>query len=295
MSNDDTILPLNKAGDIGMKQLRTLSNLPMAKRLDLIAEGLSILRRSAEELFEARNKVDRTSRVGQILLGHATEEAAKILILLDYVRCPSALNWRAQGQLNAFYDHGARLLYAQACRWRPDTVATLRGYVDRTRSSHVVEGDYGQYIMPNWELYTREARLYADLTRTDTGALVWNDPSKWPGTRDIFGLPPAVMSVTRSLERVGALSREGLTVVQDVWSGNAFEDAEHASTSDELIQETVRRLVELGLPTEDASDDDVRTLYSDWQLPMYAIDVQMQSADLNDLRAEQEAHLRNMY
>lgn len=295
MSDDDTILPLNKAADIGMKQLRTLSNLPMAKRLDLIAEGLPILRRSAEELFEARKAVDQASRVGQILLGHATEEAAKILILLDYVRCPPSLNRRAQGQLSAFYDHAARLLYAQACRWRPDTVATLRGYVDRTRSSHIVEGNYGEYIMPNWELYMREARLYADLTRADTGALVWNDPNEWPGMRDIFGLAPAVMSVTRSLDRVGALSRKGLAVVQDVWSGSAFEDAEHTSTSDGLIQETVRRLIELGLPADDASDDDVRTLYSDWQLPMYAIDVQIQSADLDDLRAEQEAHLRNMY
>jgi hypothetical protein len=295
MSGPETILPLAKAGDIGMKQLRTLSNLPMAKRLDLIAEGLPLLLRSAEDLYRARTQVGPDRRVSQILLGHATEEAAKILILLDYVRCPSALNARAQGQLSAFYDHGARLIYAQACRWRPDTVATLREYVDRTRASHAVEGNYGEYIVPNWELYTREARLYADLTRTDTGALVWNDPTDWPVPRDLFGYPPAALAVTRSLARVGALSRQGLDVIRAVWSETAFRDPEHASTSDELIQETLRLLIESGLPAEEATDVDVRTIYSDWQMPMYAIDVQIQPADLERLRAEQEAHLRSLY
>src|SRR5688572_19964072 len=130
MTDHETLTPLSKAGDIGMKQLRSLANLPISKRLDLIAVGLPILLRSAEGLYAARATVGAGSRSGEILLGHAKEEAAKILILLDYVRCPPGLSKRAQGQLNAFYDHGARLIYAQVCRWRPDTVATLRGYVD---------------------------------------------------------------------------------------------------------------------------------------------------------------------
>ena len=284
-----------KSSDIGQKQLRALSNVPFAVRIDTIAEGLPILLRSAETLYAAREAVGASGRVGQILQGQATEEAAKILILLDYVRCPSNLTARAHGQLSAVYDHGARLIYAQACRWKPVDVEMLRGYVDLTRVSHYVEGDFGEFILPNWELYTREARLYADLVRSDDGALVWNDPDDWPEALDLFGLPPAVISVTRALSRLGAFTRRGLAVIHEVWAGTAFQSAEDHSRSDRLIQETVSRLLDEGLATVEATGEDVQTLYSDWQMPMYAIDVRARAADLETLRAEQAAQLNGLY
>ncbi len=77
-----------KSADIGMKRGRVLSNLPQAKQLDLIAEGLPILMKSAEDLFVATRALDNHDRAAIILQGHALEEVAKILILLDIVRCP---------------------------------------------------------------------------------------------------------------------------------------------------------------------------------------------------------------
>lgn len=284
-----------KVADIGMKQLRALSNQPFSKRLDLIAEGLPILLRSAETLYAARNTIGSGGRAGEILLGHATEEAAKILILLDYVRCPPSLSKRAQGQLRAFYDHGARLIYAAACRWRPDTVATLRDYVDRTRASHYIEGDFGQYILPNWDLYSREARLYADLTRTDSGIFVWNDPDEWPDRPDIFCLPPPALAVSQALDRMGAFSREGLQVIHDIWSVEAFVTDQHALASDGLIEATITRLAAKNLPRAEATDADVRMVCGSWQMPMYDIDVLIQAAELDALRAEQEAQARHLY
>lgn len=285
----------SKTTQIGQKQLSTLSNLPMSERLDHIAAGLPVLLSSAETLFAAREAVGATGRIGQILRGHAREEAAKIIILLDYVRCPPGLSDCAQRQLGAIYDHGSRLIYAQACSWKPIDVDMLRSYVDDRRMSHYVEGEYGEYILPNWELYVREARLYADLTRNDSGELVWNDPDDWGDTFDAFGFPPTVLSVARALKEVGAFSRRGLKIIRDVWKGTAFRSTEDHAQSTALIEETLKRLIAEELPSAEASNDHARMLYSSWQIPMYDIDTKARLVDLEALRAEQAIHLKRLY
>lgn len=285
----------SKSTDIGQKQLRALVNLPLTQRLGHIADGLPILLRSAETLFAACDAVGAKSRVGHILRGQAKEEASKILILLDYVRCPPGLSDRAQGHLGVVYDHGSRLIYAQACDWKPTDVDMLRSYVDQARTSHYVEGSYGEYILPNWDLYMREARLYADLTRTDSGELVWNDPDAWADQVYLSVSPPSVLRVARALNRVGAFSKEGLRIVHEVWSGTAFVNVQDHAESNALILTTLERLMTAKLLMDDASDEDVQTLYRVWQLPMYGIDTRTRTVDLHMLRAEQAAHLNSEY
>ncbi|MBO9547073.1 hypothetical protein [Caulobacter sp.] len=136
----DPIAAPSKSIDIGMRQLRALANMPPKQRWNVIAEGLPILLTSAEALYAASRVNDENARVREILQGHAAEEAAKILILLDYVRCPLGLSDPAQRMLRVFYDHGTRLIYATACGWRPTDVNELRTYVDRERASHYIEG-----------------------------------------------------------------------------------------------------------------------------------------------------------
>ena len=172
-------LQLQKAADIGMRQLRKLANLSFDARLALIADGLPVILRSAQDLVAASESLVDHPRAAEVLSRHGEEEAAKILILLDYVRCPPGLSNRAAAMLDGFYDHGTRLIYAEACGWKPTNVAMLRQYVDSERVSHYIEGDMGQWIVPNRQLYSREAVLYADLTCSDAGGLDWNDPHSW--------------------------------------------------------------------------------------------------------------------
>lgn len=292
---EDTHTQPNKTSDIGQKQLRALVNLPLEERLERIAEGLPIILSSAETLYAASEQVGATGRVGQILRGHAKEEAAKILILLDYVRCPPGLSRPAQAQLNKVYDHGSRLIYAQACGWKPVDVEMLRGYVDHTRASHCVEGEYGEYILPNWDLYIREAQLYADLTRTDSGALVWNNPDDWPDDLDIFATTPTALTVTRALSRLGVFSQEGLRIVHDVWKTTPFRTTEDHAQSSALIQTTLERLMAQGVPVKEATGEDVQLLYRAWQIPMYDIDTKARVVDLETLREEQATHLNGLY
>ncbi|TIL49630.1 hypothetical protein [Mesorhizobium sp.] len=77
-----------KSSDIGIKRGRTLANLPASAQLDLIAEGLPILMKSAGDLLAAARSLEGHTRSSSILLGHSLEEVAKILVLMDIVRCP---------------------------------------------------------------------------------------------------------------------------------------------------------------------------------------------------------------
>ena len=63
-----------------------LSHFSQPKQMDVIAEGLPTLMQSAEDLLSASNDLVGHHRVATILEGHAMEEVAKILILIDIVR-----------------------------------------------------------------------------------------------------------------------------------------------------------------------------------------------------------------
>lgn len=221
----------------------------------------------------------------------ASEEGAKILILLDYIRCPLSLSEFAQRTLSKFYDHGTRLIYADACHWRPTDVNELREYVDRERRSHYLEGFAGEYILPNSNIYQRESRLYADLTRQQDGSFVWNDPENTVGYDSPFELSPAAIRVARSLANVGAFDAQGLATIHRIWAAQAFTGAEHAMRSDQLIEETLKALVEAKLVSPSAEESDVRVIYGSWQMPMYAIDTKSTEVSLEDLHAAQEREL----
>lgn len=287
----DPIIEPSKSADIGMRQLKPLGSMPPKQRWSVIAEGLPVLLRSADGLYAAASSIIDRPRIREILEGHAAEEAAKILILLDYVRCPLSLSNYAQRTLRAFYDHGARLTYGAACGWRPSTVNELRTYVDRERASHYIEGSVGEFILPNSQLFRREARLYADLTRNDDGSFEWNDPERLLSLERAWLMPPRALHVARSLERLGAFSVNGLALIHKIWAAKPFVGPEHAMESDGLIEVTLEALIKAKVVGEEATDADVRVICGSWQLPVYAIDTQVVDVPLAELHAAQEREL----
>jgi hypothetical protein len=287
----DPIVVPTQSSDIGMRQVKSLVMVAPEQRCTILAEGLPVLLKSAEGLYAASRAIKDEDRAREILEGHAEEEAAKILILLDFVRCPLGLSAEAQRVLSRFYDHGTRLIYAQACTWRPTDVNELRRYVDRERRSHYLEGYAGEYILPNSQVFAREARLYADLVRNQDGSFVWNDPTEMFTGGDSWHFPPAVIKVARALAKVGAFSVQGLEIIHRLWSAQPFVGPEHAQESDGLIQQTLATLIDAGLPSAEADQPDAQTIYGYWQLPMYAIDTKRVQINLEDLHAAQEREL----
>ena len=122
--------------------------MPHSERLELISDGLPIILESAQGFWIASEQLEACPREADVLETFAEEESAKILILMDIVRCPQGLIASKIGILVArFYDHLARLLYAEAQSWKPTDVSQLRNYIDEQRKAHYLEGLAGEYIL----------------------------------------------------------------------------------------------------------------------------------------------------
>ena len=81
----------NETRNIGLKQAKVLCQLPHQKRLTFFAKGLPIIQESADGYWKASLQLRGFPREAEVLRGHAVEEAAKALILIDAARCPKKL------------------------------------------------------------------------------------------------------------------------------------------------------------------------------------------------------------
>lgn len=155
---------------IGQRQARRICQMSAADRLAFIAEGLPIIHASALGFWSAAAELQQKPREAEVLAGFAKEEAAKVLILLDVIRCPSKrIASILDTQVKRFYGHLERLIYAQFAEcWFTD-IAALRKAVEPLRKAHDLEGNMGEYIVPNNTLYRRESKLYADVEAYEDG------------------------------------------------------------------------------------------------------------------------------
>jgi hypothetical protein len=287
-----------KGPDIGLRQARRMCQLSEKKRLSLIAEGLPIILNSAQGFWKASRQLDALPREAKVLESFAEEEAAKILILMDAVRCPPRLaSSRLTVIIGWFYDHLARLIYAEAASWKPMHLAQLREYVDRQRRGHYIEGYAGEYIMPNWAVYSRESGLYADVEASQDDELHWSSPRQPydPGDfRPFRSFIPAALRVAEAMQQLGLFTAAGLKAISDIWGAVEYCDKEGRHEGDQLTEALLRRLHTEGLMADTAQDEHVRTLYGDWQIPMYSLEFSLIPVPIEQLRAEQEAEYWSM-
>jgi hypothetical protein len=265
--------------------------MPAKERLDLIAESLPIILESARGFWRAAEKLaDDNPREADVLQGFSEEEAAKILILIDAVRCPSKLISEKLGVIvRNFYDHLARLLYAEAQGWKPMHVSQLQEYLNSSRRSRYLEGYVGEFIVPNWNLTTRKSQLYADIEAYEDGVPQWNKP-----VSHVSGLPrftPAALQVAESLSVVGIFTRRGLDATAEIWSQVEFRDTETYADARRLTQRLLTRLIAANLSSDAATEKDAKVLYELWQMPMYCIDFTLIDAPFSELLEEREANL----
>jgi hypothetical protein len=273
---------------IGLGQLGKLCQLKQSDRLVLLSEGFPIIAESANSFLAAADALKAHARERDVLVAYAAEEAAKALILMDIVRCPKKIAPALIGKMTKwFYSHLVRLIYVDAYHWRPADTSQLQDYANSLRKTHHVDGEYGEYIFPNWPLYMRESRLYADLEAGEDGELGWSAPK---GSDDpiLFNMTPTVCEVAQALSKVGAFSRKGVEIVANVWSTTEFKATEGYVEARALINETLDALIEAGLPSPDAEEGDVSILFERWQYPMYHLDLSTIEVSLEELERERE-------
>lgn len=274
----------------GNRQAGILCNMACASRLDLLAAGFPIMLASSQGFWVASRQLEGCHREANVLIGFAEEEAAKILILMDLVRCPGKKIARRVGRIvRTFYDHLSRLIYADAQNWKPMNVAQLRDYVDNAREGHYLEGYIGEYIVPNWSRYSRESEMYADIELGEDREPRWNDPAQFA----IPSLPyaPRALELAEAMGAVGMFDRRGLQAISDIWNEVDFVDQENHEDSRRLTGALFKRLTELKLVSETAMEAHGRGLFNDWQMPMYDLEFREQPISFDDLNAQREANM----
>ena len=276
-----------KAPRIGQKQANRLCQMSPADRLTFIAEGLPVILASAQGFWSASVALAAMPREAEVLKGFAKEEAAKILVLMDLLRCPQALIDDRLGTLvNRFYGHLERLIYAQVAEWWSEDIARLRTAVEPLRQTHYLEGDMGEYILPNSTLYARESKLYADIEAYEDGAPLWNAPTVHPS--HFPPMKPRVLVVAEAMSALGMFTPAGLKAVAEVWAQLAFTDTETLQDGERLTRLLLERLVTESLPAEEATQEHVRDLIRSWPLPMYDVDLSPIPVTLDELKAQQD-------
>jgi hypothetical protein len=273
--------------NIGLGQGNVPCGMKYDDRLALICEGLPIVLESARGFWNASRQLQSSDREATVLHDHAVEEAGKILILLDIARCPKKIVARRIGpMMRWFYDHLARTIYAKAASWSATNVAQLRGYVANERQAHYLDGEYGEYIMPNSELFRRERTLYADIEVYEDGRPHWNRPLGLPTLFPNF--TPTALSLAEAFSALGLLSVPGVQAIARAWDALEFSDAQTAQDSDALIRATIAAVIGGGLASDAAEQHHVNTVYGHWQMPMYNFDFDLIRVPRDALESERE-------
>jgi hypothetical protein len=274
----------------GNRHAGVLCNMARTAQLDLLAEGLPIILKSAQGFWAGATKLADHPREARVLEGFCEEECAKIMILMDLVRCPKKLASRRVGKLTSiFYDHLGRLIYADAQGWKPMRMRQLREYVDHAREGHYLEGFAGEYIAPNSSRYRRESTLYADIELYQDGVPHWSEPLQLGPFGMVF--PPSVLGVAEAMAALGLFDRRGLQAVSEIWNQVEFVEEENFEDTRRLTGELFVRLDAEGLVTEAATDRQASALANDWQMPMYNLEFRETPMKLADLKAQQEGML----
>ncbi|MEH2676426.1 hypothetical protein DXU07_46140 [Bradyrhizobium elkanii] len=258
---------------------------------------MPIILQSAQGFWQSSQQLrEEHGREAKVLEGFAKEEAAKILILMDAVRCPPKLIASKMNRIVGwFYDHLARLIYAEAVSWKPMHLAQLREYVDQQRRGHFLEGHAGEYILPNWTIYQRESRLYVDIEAYQDGELNWNAPRhSYTGFAVLDSFVPTALQVAVAMEQVGMFTVKGLRAVSDIWGSLEYKDREDHHDGEKLTARLLQRLHSEGLMLDTAEEKHLATLYRTWQIPMYNLDFSLIPVTPEELEAAQEREYWSM-
>ena len=269
--------------------------------LPAISEGVGHLVTNIERLHDAAIRLaeadDHTSAA--ILGSIANEEAAKVLILLDAVRCPLSRAEERRRTLSWWSSHLWKGLYAKVCDRGLDhrDFGDLQAFIERESAYFYLDGPTGaDWIFPNSIPAEREGRMYVDLVRGVTQGK--SEPPWWstPSTSGYYS-PADCLYLVAALAHVGVTSVEGLQVVAEVWRD--FEPQARTSREElrSLIDKTLLEVETRGITEAGATDTRVIDTLRQWPFPLWAFaqpaqEESTRTEQLQDIHRERRTQLK---
>ncbi len=265
-----------------------------------VEEGISRILENVERLDAAAHKLSagNDNQSAQILGGLAKEEAAKVFVLLDVVRCPSDKPKKRARTLGYFYNHLAKGIYAALCSWSLANFDEVIQQVDQERERFYLDGPSNfDWIFPNQITILREIIHYVDYvcddteeTETSPGERYWQSPS---AVSIVRYHTPRIICLAKALHRINATSAGGLSVIARIW--REFEPRRETSTYDlmKLNALTVKTLEDQNLFVTDGQED--RSLICErWMFPLWPLDLRIKDIEKADLLQIREDRLRGL-
>jgi len=278
------------------RAITELEQLPDSRQFEEISIGV-------EKIVEGMRRLDAAARSLSIagneyparILGNlAEEEASKVLILADLVRCPAGRHAERSRLLRYFYKHLPKGIYVEACKWTGIlTFDEMKRAIDSERISSYLDGPNDvDWIFPNQILQRREDDLYVNYVRDDGSDDVryWTSPLK-DALTSLFPYHRSesiIIRIADALCRLGATSPNGLEVMAEIWRPIKIVP--------ELEIEELRKLNRSTLDALDAhgvlrkcADDAGQIIIQRWPFPLYPLDLNLQEIDKKDLRDRQQS------
>ena len=245
---------------------------------------------------------DRLVDIGEqrgagIVRALAEEEAAKVLILVDAVRCPLSEAVNRSRTLSGFYDHLAKHIYAEACWWRSADFAEVMRAIDRERRPYYLDGPNDvDWIFSNSAATDRERSMYVDYVQDITeggGGYDWVSPITEDGKWRYHQTTPMSLDVARALFHLGVTTPSGLSIVADVWRPFRPEPDTRFPELSRIMVETLDRVMENGLCTASDPGPLLRTAIGHWPFPLWSLDLKpAPEPNPPELRKVRKAYIR---
>lgn len=258
------------------KAIKDLSQLVEKDFLNTVSEGINNILQNAKSLFQDAEILYKSKRQrgNSVLQALANEELAKILILLDAVRCPRRLTKEFTRQLGCFNDHLAKGIYSEACYWKMSSFGELMDAVENERNLYYLDGPNDvDWIFRNRILSEREETIYVDYVDSDDGHF-------WHAPRDsIFNRPVSCpLDLCKSMIKMGMTSSKSLRLMSDFWEPIHMTFSFPWSDLSDLNLKMLKDLETEGL-LQGVDEKSIRIYLDSWQFPMYSLDFRLSKED----------------
>lgn len=273
------------------KSLKVISEFDETKRNAVLSEGLYLIWENVESLIKSMETLsDQSTQRGYCVLRNlAEEEAAKYLIILDYLRLPEKNSTQRSRQLKHFYNHFSRLLYVSYCDIRPATWNEVCRFVEDERPSLYLDGPNDiDWIFRNRLIQKREQAMYVDFTGMDED-YHWIGPAELQLSGFVESkLQSHILKLVESMHRLGFAEVSSLEIIQETWKDLVLQPKTHWKEIEHLNETSIARILKAKEPINEKTTDKLIMWVQDhWYFPLGSLDLnekKIKEKDLKEIR-----------